>query len=417
MKQKVHVVYIITKLELGGAQKVCLSLLKGLKQSNHTSLLISGNEGPLVKEAQKYTNVILIDSFLREISIKTIFKELRTFFRLVKELRTLKKQYPELIVHTHSTKAGLLGRWAAFFAGVKKRVHTIHGHAFNNFQPKPIWFAIYFLELITSLITTHFICVSQKDAAIGTKLFPRFAKKHSIIHAAVEWDAFYQPARHIKERFISRAILPAKKVSDPIPFIFGTVACFKKQKNLFDLLNAFNEVHKKQGHPQTSFEQAPLVQAPLEQTSFEQTSPIFTKLELIGDGVLRPQIESWIQEHNLENAITLHGWQSSIAPIVKQWNAFVLTSLWEGLPCAVVEARLLGIPVISYKTGGIPEIIYHNQNGLLYEQKDVAGIIEGMRTLIENPKLYRRMCTFNDTLETFKNKVMVENHVSLYKNL
>jgi len=402
MKKNVTVIYIITKLELGGAQKVCLNLLNGIKQANNHSFLISGTEGSLIKEIKHKKNVFLFNSFVREISPFALVKEIKTFIFLIKTIRKIKRDHPELIVHTHSTKAGLLGRWAAFFAGTKKRIHTIHGYGFNEHQSKIIWLIIYLLELITSLITTHFVCVSKKDAQTGKKLFPNFAKKYSIIHAAVDWpksnltkfnltklslsklnkNSSYQPAQLIRKKY-----QPARLEQ---PIIFGTISCFKKQKNLFDLLQAFERVHKKH---------------------------INTRLEIIGDGILRSAIEQWIEDHNIRYAITLHGWQTAIFSIAHRWHALVMTSLWEGLPCTIIEARLMGLPVISYKTGGIPEIIKDGKNGLLYKQKDWLGIADGMNQLIENPKLYRQLQKYTDNLEMFKNQNMVSKHVQLYQNL
>jgi glycosyltransferase involved in cell wall biosynthesis len=380
MNTCVHVVHIITKLELGGAQKVCLSLVKGLHASGHTCFLISGNDGILVKEAQQYKNVDLLPSFVWEVSPKTLWKEIKTLILIIKKLRALKKKYPHLIVHTHSTKAGLVGRWAAFFAGIKKRVHTIHGYGFNDFQPKLVWWIIYILELVTSLITTHFICVSQRDAETGMRLFPRFSKKYSIIRAAIEWQPF--------ECHQSNTYSPAHRDKPMQPFIFGTVACFKKPKNLLAMFSAFKKVHALHPH---------------------------TKLEIIGDGVLRPQLESWIRDHHMTSAITLHGWHIHIAPIMSTWHTFVLTSLWEGLPCAVIEARLLKLPVISYKTGGIPEVIYHHKNGLLFEINDVNGIAHGMATLVQHPHTLNTLRNFPDNLEAFKSSTMLEQHISLYQ--
>jgi len=211
------------------------------------------------------------------------------------------------------------------------------------------------------------------------RLFPRFTTKHSIIRAAVDWDQFYQPARKVT---------PFPKKNQP--FIFGTVTCFKKQKNLFDLLNAFKLVQQK--NPSVA-------------------------LEIIGDGILRPQLEAWIAQHNLKKNITLLGWQKSVAPFVMNWNAFVLSSLWEGLPCAVVEARLLKIPVLSYNTGGIHDIIIHGENGFLYEQKDVKNLAEGMLSLMLNKKLYGKLQTYDDDLSDFNNQQMVQQHIDLYHKL
>lgn len=373
MTKRLHVLYIITKLELGGAQKVCLSLAQGLKHLGHETFLISGSQGQLKEYAQKTCTTILLDDLVREVKGNSFIKELKCFFRLTNEIKKLKKQYPDLIVHTHSTKAGILGRWAAWRAGVKTRIHTVHGYAFHPHQNKLVWFAIYCAELITSLVTTHFVCVSQADATTGTKLFPGFKKKHSIIRAAVDWQQF----------------VPAHKIEklEQKPFIFGTISCFKPQKNLLDLLRAFAYVH--QHNPNS-------------------------RLEIIGDGVQRQQIEQFIITHNLHKQIILHGWQDNVAPIMNTWHAFTLSSLWEGLPCAVVEARLLKLPVLAYDTGGINEIIHHGKNGFLYPQGNWQELAQGMLTITYDKQLYIVLKNYADQLDTFDNNSMIEKHTQLY---
>ena len=381
MKQKnqLHILYIITKLELGGAQKVCLSLLDGMQQSDISAFLISSADGRLVATVQGKPNVILLETLQRDTGIANLFKEIRCFFQLITHIKKLKKQYPYLIVHTHSTKAGITGRWAAFFAGVKQRVHTVHGYAFHDHQSKIIWLAIYLCELITSFITTHFICVSSADVKTGMRLFPRFAKRHSIIRAAVATEQFFMPAQKLND-------FPGQTE----PFVFGTIACFKKQKNLFDLLNAFAHVHTQNSH---------------------------TRLEIIGDGPLRPAIEQWINEHALKNVITLYGWQSSVAPFMMTWHAFVLSSLWEGLPCAIIEARLVKLPVLSYNTGGIHDVITNGQNGFLYKQKDWQALANGMLKVAHDKTLCTKLQSYPDDLHDFDTQQMVQDHIALYRSL
>lgn len=376
---QIHVLYIITKLELGGAQKVCLSLLDGLEKENATALLISSNSGILVDTVKNKSNVILLENMQRDVSLKSIFKEIKCFFQLIGHIKTLKKKYPHLIVHTHSTKAGLSGRWAAFFAGIKQRIHTVHGYAFHAHQPLLLWWGIYLCELITSFITTHFVCVSSEDVKLGIKLFPHFAKKHSIIRAAVQAENFFIPAQKVN--------LFPESVQ---PFIFGTIACFKKQKNLFDLLNAFAHTHAINTN---------------------------TRLEIIGDGILRPSIEQWINDRKLNHAITLHGWQQSVAPYMMTWHAFVLSSLWEGLPCAIIEARLARLPVLSYNTGGIHDVIISGENGFLYKQKDWQSLAQGMLSLASNKELHTKLQSHADDLKDFDTSHMIHDHIQLYRKL
>src|SRR3990167_3653559 len=378
----INVLYVITKLELGGAQKVCLSLIKGLKEHDHNPLLITGKEGYFVKDIKNEPYVLLVDTFKREISLKYVFQEFINFLKIVKRIRNITKVNDYLIVHTHSTKAGLVGRWAAFFCGVKTRIHTIHGFGFHKHQSWFKWLPIYFAELFTSFITTHYVCVSSEDVKMGLKLFPNFAKKHSIIRAAIDWEQFYTSARGEPVESIR-----ARSQKD---FIFGTVACFKEQKNLFDLLKAFKLVNHK--NPKT-------------------------RLEIIGDGHLRPKIEKWISENNLENRVTLHGWQEKVAPFMQKWHVFVLSSLWEGLPCSVVEARMLKLPVISYNTGGIHDVIFDSQNGFLCPQADWQSLAQRMTEICENQEIYTKFQVYQDDLSDFNAAKMVQEHIKLYKNL
>jgi glycosyltransferase involved in cell wall biosynthesis len=366
MKNKPTVVYILTKLELGGAQKVCLNLLEGLEASGTTAYLITGSEGKLLNKVKNKKNIIFLDSFKRE--VKNPFAEFKNFLELIKTLKQLKQKHPNIIVHTHSTKAGLLGRWAALFAGIKKRMHTVHGFGFHEYQNPFFWAINYACELVTSLITTDYVCVSAKDQTTGIKLLPRFASKSKVIRAAVD-----------AEKFIAATKLKQNKIE---LFTFGTVACFKKQKNLFDLLEAFKAVNKKQPN---------------------------TKLEIIGDGQLRDNIENWIKKNNLTVKITLLGWQTEVAPVMATWNAFALSSLWEGLPCAIIEARLLNLPVVAYNVGGISEVIKNGKNGFLIEPKNIAALSTAMLKLIDKPFDQKDI-----GLLPFYKQTMIQGHLELY---
>lgn len=376
---KVRVVSIITKLELGGAQKVCLTIFNGLKNlKNIEPWLISGSQGQLVNDLKDKKNICLISSLKREIFFLSIFNEFKVFIELFKKLRELKKENPNILVHTHSTKAGILGRWAAFFAGIKYRVHTVHGFCFNSHQNFVLNFIYFACEWLTALVTTQFICVSKRDMNIGKKFLPFFSKRQTLIRAAVDWQNFTQ------------ANYALKASHEDKPFIFGTIACFKPQKNLIDLLKAFAVVHHQ--NPQT-------------------------RLEIIGDGEQRNFIEKWIADHRLNNVIKLHGWQKNVVTIMDRWHTFVLSSLWEGLPCAVVEARLLKLPVISYDTGGITEIIFDNINGLIFKQKDWQSLSNGMLKISLDRSLFEKLQNYQDDLSSFKDSTMVELHVQLYENL
>lgn len=367
-KKSEIIVYIITKLELGGAQKVCLSLFNHFSTKTAT-WLISGTQGPLVETIKDKKNVTLLPSLKRSINIL----DLRAFYDIYLTLRTLKKNYQTVTVHTHSTKAGYLGRWAAWCAGIPKRIHTVHGFGFHPYQSKTGYAIAFLLEWITSFITTSYICVSSYDSMIGLKKIPFFAQKQSLIRAAINKDCF----------------TPATQTSlkNKHHFTFGTISCFKKQKNIFDLLNAFYSVYQKNNT---------------------------VRLEVIGDGVLTSDIKKWILDHTMQDVITLHGWQQDVTTIVHTWHAFVLSSLWEGLPCSLVEARSLKLPVICYNVGGISDLIQHNKNGLLYQPHDIQGLADGMYTLATNNKLYHSLANYQQDLTPYYTQTMYQQHAQLY---
>jgi len=377
MNVKPHILYVLTKLELGGAQKVCLTLLKNLSNCS----LISGSEGVLIDEVKKHESVFLLDSFKREVSLLSIFSEFKTFFRMISRMRYLKKQHPNLIVHTHSTKAGLIGRWSAFFSGIKKRVHTIHGFGFHNHQNKIFWIINLILEFVTSLITTHYVCVSEDDRKTGIKFFPRFKNKSSVIRAAVDYEKF-----HVATKLEN---------SKNKKFVIGTTSCLKPQKNILDLLKAFKLF--------------------IEKLNLEERKNV--RLQIIGDGIQRKMVEEWISENNLQSKIDLLGWQNNVSKFMKSWDAFAMSSLWEGLPCAIVEARLSKLPVIAYNINGIPEVIKNGKNGFLAEPGNWKSLSQKMEILFHNRDLLENLKEYPDGLREFSNKAMIDQHSNLYQLL
>lgn len=373
------IIYIITELELGGAQKVCLALFNGVKKEVPT-VLISSTKGILASQLPKDTTVHLLSHLQRSVGLTALLQEICAAYSIWKILRHYKKQYRHVIVHTHSTKAGLIGRVAAWCARIPIRIHTIHGYAFHAHQSWLTWTILYLPELLVSFITTHFICVSSADVKTGIRIFPGFAGKHSIIRAAIDHTPFHREA-------CTQAPIPA---SAERPFIFGTVACFKPQKNMFDLLHAFHVVHEKLPH---------------------------TRLEIVGDGALRTSIETWIHEHNLSHAITLHGWQSSVAPIMHRWHIFALSSLWEGLPCSIVEAQCARIPIVCYNTGGISDIVTHRVNGILVPQKQRDTLSHALYTVASSKELYNTLEHAIPDLRDFYLETMITHHLVCYQEV
>ena len=209
---------------------------------------------------------------------------------------------------------------------------------------------------------------------------PGFKNNHSIIRASAFTrpnNTFTRPIRIFGE--------------DERPFIIGTTSCFKPQKNLQDLIKIFS--------------------------AFVKTTTPNARLEILGDGQQREKLENLAKEQGVADLITFAGWQSDIAPWLARWDVFALTSLWEGLPCATVEARLFKLPVIAYNTGGIKDIIFNNQNGFLVAQYDKESFLACLQKCYSDCAYYNQLASHNDDLEAFKIETMVNQHIKLYKKL
>lgn len=221
----------------------------------------------------------------------------------------------------------------AFLSGVKKKLFTVHSmayriaggrmkriynFAFHYFGFKPVGIS----QIVTESIIQEYGMQSDLVATVNNGIdIQKFAPE-------------------------------ASKMDGDITFInVGTLYYIKNQKYLIE---CFYEVHK--ANPKT-------------------------KLIIVGDGELREELDGLIRKLNLENAVSLVGNQNDVAPYLKCSDIYVSSSLVEGLPLSVLEGMACGLPVISNKVGGIPDIVNEGKNGLLIELDDRKAFIEAMLSL------------------------------------
>ena len=331
------VCHVITKLELGGAQEVALYAVSHLDRNKFRPFLVTGPGGLLTDEAKTLpgVDVHVLSSLARHVHVLT---DLVAFVELVRLFRRLRPT----IVHTHSSKAGILGRWAAWCAGVPVILHTIHGYGITPAQPAWLRRVLILLERITGWITTHWIAVAQADVEKGITwgLFDR--TQVSVVRPGIDPHPF-QAA--IDEP--TRDALRAEFGAGPAEYLVGTVACLKPQKAPEDFVAVAKQVCDAVPH---------------------------ARFVLIGDGDLRPRIESLIEAKGLHTRLHLAGWRRDIPTVMKIFDAFLLTSHWEGLPRVLLEARAIGLPVVATRVGGIEEAIVPGRHGWLSKAGDIAGL-------------------------------------------
>ena len=377
-EQKTNILYVITKLELGGAQKQLLELIRGLDKTRFNIFLFTSQEGMLLPEALSI-NGLQIATFNW---LERNLNPMKDILSLIQIFRYIKKNRID-IVHTHSSKAGIIGRIAGRLAGVKTIMHTVHGWPFHQYQPFFSRLLFIWLERIAAACSNKLIVVSQSDLNKGLKYICNNQNKYVLINYGVEInlnaEQNYEAAK--KELQIKDGNL-----------IVGNISCFKPQKALLDFIKL----------------------ALLIKNSYSKV-----KFILIGDGILRNVIEKQILRAGLRENIVLTGWRKDIPELLPDIDIFVLTSLWEGMPISVLEAMRCAKPIVATDTGGIHEIVIDGYNGFLVKPKDMRSMSQKLLLLLENRKLRETMGLLGrDNLGTrFSLKGMVQAHQDLYASL
>jgi glycosyltransferase involved in cell wall biosynthesis len=371
--RKINLLYIITKLELGGAQKQLLSLINHLNKEKFKPFLFTAKDGLLLSEAFSLKELTLKKSRYLERPINP----LRDFLALIEIYGFIKKNNIE-IVHTHSSKAGILGRLVARLARVKIIVHTVHGWSFNDYQPKIVRLFFIWLERLAASFTDKLIIVSNYDKQKGLDKHIGRENKYTLIRYGVDYTEFNIKDQNIREEL----------GINPNDLVVGMIACFKPQKSLQNFIRLAFLVKEFSPH---------------------------IKFLLVGDGILRRSIEKLIEKLNLKNCIILTGWRRDIPQILSAIDVFVLTSLWEGLPITILEATASSKPVISTHTGGVAEVIVEGKSGFLVAPGDMNKMSERITVLIKDENLRRQIG--QNARAGLDSNFMLTNMISKTENL
>ena len=349
---KTKVAHIITMLELGGAQQNTIYTIEHLEKTKYEPILISGAGGILDQEVKNNPQIrcFFIPHLVRAIS------PLRDTLAFISLYRLLKSEKVDL-VHTHSSKAGILGRWAAHFAKVPKIMHTYHGFGFNDYQKWWVRRLLIWLERITARVTDKLVAVSNENIKKGLKNGIGEEVQYAMVHSGIETKVFSEVSGDIDEK---RKEIGIDK-NEPV---IGMIACFKPQKAPLNFIRLAERVCSV--YPQAKF-------------------------VLVGDGELRPKIEKLIAKLNLKNRVVLTGWRRDIPRIIHIFDVLVLTSLWEGLPRVFLEAWASGKPVVATDVDGARESIIDGKNGFLVEPDDLNRMAERVVWLIKNRDSAQKM--------------------------
>jgi glycosyltransferase involved in cell wall biosynthesis len=370
-----RVLHIITRLELGGAQRNTLHTVAHLDRSRFSVGLVWGPGDVLDSEARELNGVDLFElpSLVRPIAL---LDDIRTFGALRQAIRSFQPD----IVHTHSSKAGILGRAVAHKERIPTVVHSIHGWGFTPLQSSIKRRIFLAAERRVAPWTDHFIAVSQANIDQG-RAHGLLGENVSLIRSGIDLSAFGKlsnPANVRRQLAIPDGSLVVTQIGN-----------LKPQKAPLDFVRM-----------------AAIVAS---------TNP-GVHFVIAGDGPLRRRVEDLVTELGIGDRVHLLGWWADIPALLSLTDIAVLTSRHEGLPRAVVEALAAGVPVVATAVDGTPEVVQDGVNGCVVPPGESEQIAEKVRILLEDEDLRREMGQAGPVgLEDFDIDEMVRKQEELYE--
>jgi glycosyltransferase involved in cell wall biosynthesis len=378
--KKIKILYLITKSNWGGAQVYVHSLATSLPQENYDVKIINGGDGILNKKLRENNiEIINIKGLDRDIHI---FDEIKVFFKI---LKIFIKEKPN-IIHLNSSKIAGLGAVAGRIARVKNIIFTAHGWPFN--EDRPLWqkFLIIISSYATVLFSHKTIVIAEKELK-QTKNWPFVSKKIHLIYNGIP-KIDYLKQKEARE-FLSKKI-PMEINKNTI--WTGTISELTKNKGLEYTIKAIKIIKKNFG---------------------DDWNGIFV---IIGEGEDKERLEEIIKKERLENNIILIGFVENASQYLKAFDMFILSSIKEGFPYALLEAGQAGNAIISTRVGGTEEIINNLENGILIHPKREKEIYNGINFYLRDKE---KMSDFGKKIKIriknkFNLKKMVEKTSMLY---
>lgn len=348
-KKRTKVLHLITLSVVGGSQDNTFSTVARHDRTRYETHLACNGDGEWANRARSSA-----DFFHPIPNLTTPLHPLKDARALLQIFRLLKRGNFD-VVHTHTAKAGFLGRLAAAAWRVPA-VHTYHAFPFHDFMPA--WKRALFIQLEKCIrpCTDFFITLSENDRKEAARLGILDFARSAAVYTGIDFARLDAPTKPT----LSREKLDIPKTWQVV-FMAGRL---EPQKAPELLLDAFSHVVR--DCPKTA-------------------------LLIAGDGPLRSSVERKIAALGLQAHVRLLGYREDVPDLLRLADVFAFSSLWEAMGRAMVEAMLLGKPVVAPAIYGIPEIVHHGETGLLYEVGRVDALAGGIIHLLQNPDEARRM--------------------------
>ncbi len=376
IESPIRVMRIIARMNLGGPAVQVSGLMRGFNATDFDHRLFTGyceaDESDYLETVAIDVKAIRIEDFGRRVSLGG---DIRAFITLVKEIRTFKPH----IIHTHTAKAGFLGRIASIISLQRSiRVHTFHGHLLNGYFGSFKSLLVVMAEKILAMFTDQLLAVGDKvrqdllNAGIGKK------EKFGLMPPGLDINQLPTKDDSLKSFGLSSSRLQCAFI--------GRITQIKRPGRFLDVVS---EV-KKRGIDLDFF--------------------------MAGDGELLEGCRKRISEQDLP--VTVLGWQSDIEKVLSAADIVVLTSDNEGTPLSLIQAGMAGLPVVATNVGSVPEVVLDSHTGIITDL-DVQEIANALEKLATDKALRERLglAAQEFTLANFGVQRLVHDHEELYKKL
>jgi len=407
-KEKIRILRLIARLNIGGPAIHVSLLTQGIDPERFQSVLVTGkvsvNEGDMSYLADTYgIKPIIISDLQREISI---VNDVMCLFRI---LRIINQEKPD-IVHTHTAKAGTVGRIAVFIHNLIYRdkirvIHTFHGHVFHGYFGRIMSKMFILTERILAKITDIVIAISesQKNELVNKYRIAQ-ASKVRVVKLGFDLEPFFSSKDHPGESTQIFNSGESNFVADKLRIgIVGRLVPIKNHKMFLESAKIF----------------------------LEQNQSIKATFLIIGDGELREELIAYCKEQRLSDHVQFLGWQKKLPEIYANLDIVALTSNNEGTPVSLIEAMACSVPVIATDVGGVRDLLGNSQldvvsygfkiceRGILCRENDAKGFVDGIKYLVNNKRLMEEKANAarSFVVQNFSKERLVRDIESLYTEL
>jgi len=359
VSEPVRVLRLIARLNMGGPALHVSYLTKGLADRGYATTLAAGS----LARGESTMSFVASELGVAIEPIPQLHREISPVYdplSVARIRRLIHRERPH-ILHTHTAKAGAVGRLAALLAGDDRPpiiVHTFHGHVLRGYFDPVRTGILSGLERGLARITTRLVAVSPevRDDLVALGVAP--AEKFSVIRLGIDLDD------RIGDSGDAGSSLRRLFGVSPDEFVVGWVGRMTAIKRVPDVLLAFRRLRDR---------------------------GVNARLCLVGDGPDREAVEQRAHDLGVARHTLFVGYQRDVAAYYSFFDAFVLTSANEGTPVVAIESLAAGRPVVATRVGGTPDVVQDGADGMLVPVGDVEAIAAALETLAADPELRRRL--------------------------